>query len=400
VRLQPNSAEARYIIAKLHQARGADLTYRQDLNRALELNPDLVRVRVELAQALVAGGDAKAALDLLDRVPAPQQQLTPVLVQRNWALWGLGDMAGMRRGIDQGLSRERSGDLLLQDGLWKLRANNFSGALSVLEEALKINPADVKALSLLNQAYLMRKQNAIALQKVEEYAARQPNSAPVQEFLGQLFMVSGDRRRARAAFEAALAADPKFVRANYSLIQTDLLDDKLDDAQRKLEAVLAGDQTNTLARQWLANTHMLKGNQAAAVEQFRRVVAAQPDNAEALNNLAYLLAEGGDLSEALKYAQKAKELAPNNAAYSDTLGWVLYRQGLYPLAVQELQRANAKSGEPVSKYHLAMAYAKTGDIERGQVLLQTALKQNPNLAEAKLAKEMLGPSQPQRDKAR
>ena len=33
----------------------------------------------------------------------------------------------MRKGIDVGLARERSTDLLLQDDLWKLSIGNFSG---------------------------------------------------------------------------------------------------------------------------------------------------------------------------------------------------------------------------------------------------------------------------------
>ncbi len=87
----------------------------------------------------------------MNAAPADQKQLAPVIVERNWALWAAGDMAEMRKGIDQGLSRGRSADLLLQDGLWKLKSGNPSGARASFEEALKINPADVRALSALNR---------------------------------------------------------------------------------------------------------------------------------------------------------------------------------------------------------------------------------------------------------
>jgi hypothetical protein len=36
-----------------------------------------------------------------------------------------------------------------------------------------------------------------------------------------------------------------------------------------------------------------------------------------------------------------------------------------------------------------MAYAKSGDVRRGRAILDAALKQNPNLPEAKTALEML-----------
>lgn len=390
LRLQPNSADVYYVMAKLHQARGRDLTYRQDLAKSLQMNPYRLPVRVELSEALVLANSARTALDVLNQTPESQKQSIPVLVQRNWALWALGDMAAMRKSIDLGLSLQKTTDLLLQDGLWKLRTGNFTGARAAAEAALGIDPSDLRALRTLNVAYASQKQNSIAVQKIKEYAVRQPKSAPVQDFLGVLLLTNGDRQQARSAFEAAHTADPQFVKANLSLVQTDVIDGKFDDAQRRLESVIASDAANTTARLWLGHIQTMKGNQKGALEQYRQVVASEPNNAQALNNLAYLMAEVGQQpSEALKYAQKAKELVPDSPEYSDTLGWILYRQGLYPLAVQELERAAAKKGEPASKYHLAMAYAKAGDLRRGRATLETALKENPNLAEAKVAQEML-----------
>jgi Tfp pilus assembly protein PilF len=357
----------------------------------LQLNPSLLAVRVEAAQDFITHQDAKGALSLLNETPEFQKQLLPVLAQRNWALWATGDLAEMRKGIDLGLLHGRTAEFLLQDGVWKLRAGKFSEARAAVEEALKINPADVRALSTLNDTYAAQKQNAVALQKVKEYAVRQPKSAAVQAFLGMLLVKNGDSQGARAAFNLAKVADPKFVSADLSLIQMDVTDGKLDDAERRLRSILAEQGSNTLARLWLGNLYATKGNNKAALEEFRRVVAADPRNAEGLNNYAYLLAEvGNEPEEALKYAQKAKELAPENPRYSDTLGWALYRKGLYPMAIRELERATAENGEPVFKYHLAMAYAKVGDLDRGRAVLRNGLKQDPNLAEAKLAQEMLG----------
>jgi tetratricopeptide (TPR) repeat protein len=390
IRLNPDSAQAHYVMAKFHQRRGENLTYRQELMKALELDAGLAAVRVEAAQNLVTSGDAKAALTLLDQAPSAQKTLTPMLVARNWALWALSDLGEMRKGIDLGLSRGPSTDLLLQDGIWKLRVGKFPAARGSLEQALNIDPGDVRALGALNQAYRAEKQDATALQKVKEYASREPRSAPVQEFLGVLLTASGDRQQARAAFDAAKAADPKFVRADLSLVQLDVADGKTDDAQHRLEAILSVDHSNTTARLWLGNVETTKGNQKAALEDFREVVAADPNNAQGLNNYAYLLAESGSqLIEALKYAQKAKEISPGEAEYSDTLGWILYRQGIYPMAVSELERAAAKRSNAIWQYHLAMAYAKVGELDRGRTALKAAQKLNPNMPEAKMAADVL-----------
>jgi Tfp pilus assembly protein PilF len=293
----------------------------------------------------------------------------------------------MRKGIDLGLARERSVDLLIQDGVWKLRAGDPAHARASIEEALKINPTDVRALAALNQTYLAEKgASALALQKVKEYAAHLPKSAPVQDFLGMMLMGQGDRVEARAAFTAAKTADSRFVRSDMSLVQIDVLESKFEDARKRLDAVLAADSGNNTARLWLGNIEEILGHHNAALDHFRKAVENNPGNAQASNNLAYMLTEyGNQPDEALKYAEKAVQLAPTHAAYSDTMGWILYRKGLYTQAIGYLERANSDAADVVWKYHLAMAYAKAGNAARGRATLQAALKLNPNVPEAKIA---------------
>ena len=387
---QPASPEVHYILGKLYQARGETLRFQQELTKALELNPFATQVRLELAHALSQARTAQAALDILDAEPTSEKDSLTFLAARNWALWAKGDMAQFRRGIDQGLSREKSTEFLLQDGMWKLHSGNAAGARKSLEEALKIDPRDVRALSALHESYQMQKQTAMAVEKIKEYAAQEPKSAPVQEFLGTILLARGNTTGARSAFEAAKAADTDSRKDGLSLIQVDLVEGKLDHAQRQLQTFVSNNPGDVTAHLWLANVEVTKGNYKTAVEQYRAVVAAEPDNAEALNNLAYGLAEyGGNPNEALKFAQKAKEIAPNSPEYSDTLGWILYRQGLYPSAVREIERATAKGGNAVWEYHLAMAYAKAGEDCRASAVLQSALKRNPRLPEAKLAHEVV-----------
>ena len=76
--------------------------------------------------------------------------------------------------------------------------------------------------------------------------------------------------------------------------------------------------------------------------------------------------------------------------YADTLGWILYQKGLYRNALTYLELAAAPSkGRAISKYHLAMAYAKAGQIEKSKATLQAALEQDPKLPEARLAQELV-----------
>jgi tetratricopeptide (TPR) repeat protein len=238
LRLEPSAPEVHYVLARLYQARGEAGEYRQELIRTLELNRYLLPVRLELIHSQLASSP-QAAMAILNEAPKSQQESAPFLVERNWIFWTLGDMASMRKGIDQGLAHFRSADLLIQDGLWKLRSGDADHARASLEEALKINPTDLRGVQALSQTYISQKNMGLALQKLKEYAVRQPKSAPIQNYLGILLLVNGDQSGARAAFSAAKLADPKSVDADLHLVWLDVGDHNLEQAKKRLEAIIS-----------------------------------------------------------------------------------------------------------------------------------------------------------------
>lgn len=390
LRIERNSFRVHYKLAKLHQYRGELQSYRDQLSETLRLNPALESVRIELAQRLVADKDPRAALQVLDAASEAQKNSESMLVARNWVLWSLGDMEQMRKGIDVGLSRQKSVDLLVQDAAWKLRQHHPDTSLAAAEQALSMDPSSLRALNILNEDYKAEGKVAVAVQKVGEYAARAPNSAPVQNFYGNLLLYQRRIPEARSAFLKAKTADPRFVDADLSLAKADALDGKIGDARKTVQTVISADAGNIGARMLLANLDEITGDNNAAIELYRKVLDDDPDNARALNNLAYLLAQyGNQPDEALKYAQSAVELDPNAPGYCDTLGWIFYRKALYSEAIQYLKRATSQNGDVVWKYHLAMAYAKAGKQAQGKVVLDEALKQNPNVPEAAAARQVV-----------
>src|SRR5262249_14281050 len=93
--------------------------------------------------------------------------------------------------------------------------------------------------------------------------------------------------------------------------------------------------------------------------------------------------------EGLALAQRARQLDPENPDVADTIGWAFYRKGLYRSALDQLTVAAAGGGSPQVKYHLAMAYLKVGDQQKGRQVLQEALQLNPNLPEAEMARGVM-----------
>jgi tetratricopeptide (TPR) repeat protein len=284
-------------------------------------------------------------------------------------------------------------DLQVQDGLLKARDGDLLGARKSFESALAMNPANVYALEALYQSYASKGAEAEGRQKISQYVARVPASAEAQQFLGHLQLGSNHPDLARKAFNAAKAADPHFMKADFSLVQIDVAERKLDDAEARLQSILSQGGNGSVAHLWLGIIEQARGHRDPAIEHFHKSLELDSSNPETLNNLAYLLADyKNQADEALKYAQKARELAPDNADYGDTLGWILYKKGLYTMAVKELAGADAiKKRDPLVKYHLAMAYARAGNEGSGRETLAAALKLNSSLPEAKMATDLIGP---------
>jgi Tfp pilus assembly protein PilF len=256
---------------------------------------------------------------------------------------------------------------------------------------LKQDPDSIRALKATALIYSAQNQPKQASTFLIEYLG-QTKSAAAAQFVGQWLWSAGDHAQARAAFTRAKSLDPGYLPADLELARADLADGKIHEAHSALSRVVAADGTNFRALMLLADVESGTNNVELAIAHYRKALELKPDNGAVLNNLAYLLADKTDqTAEALKYAQQAVEAMPEDVDTMGTLGWALYRNGLYQQAQQQLQRASSKDTRPadpnavIRKYHLAMAYLKVGERQKGLTTLSEALHQNPNLPEAMLA---------------
>jgi Tfp pilus assembly protein PilF len=363
---------------------------KQELGEALRLKPDYLPARIELVELLLKTGGAQSALKLLDEVPQEQKQNAAIVLARNWALIDLGRFEEARVEVDRVLAASPIPEVILQDASLKLAKKDYAGARTAVEKVLNADPGNIRALTALMKIYAAQKDAAAAVQKVREYAARQPKSAALQQFLGQLLMETGDKAGARQAFDAARSAGLKTLAPDLQLAQLDIAEGKRDDARKRLAELLAANPRNQQAHWLTAQVDIADGKITTAIDRYRKLLDMDPNNSNVMNNLAYLLADGNQADEALKYAQMAKQLAPEDPAVEDTLGWTYYQKGMYQLAVAHLRSATGRQNSARRQYHLAMAYLKSGDPQHGREALSQALKLDPSLPESQAARQAFG----------
>jgi tetratricopeptide (TPR) repeat protein len=392
---RPNSHEAHFFQAKLHQTRNQARLYQQELREAVRLEPNFLVGRLELANALRANGDAKAALTLLEGAPPSNQRTLAFVVARNWALIQTRH-PDARKMVDAALQVSQSPELLLQDGTLKIEEKQFEAARRAYQTVLDQDPDSTRALGAIAQTYILENQRARATEVIQKHAASRPNSPEMQNLLGSWYTRTGYRTEARQAYQAALAADAKNVPARLALAQLDLADGRHDSARETLREVIAMNPNSVEALVYLAMAEEAASNYDASIAGYQKALNLEPEGPLAvisLNNLAYRLSETRNaLDEALNHAQRAKELAPENKQVDDTLGWIYYRKGIYATALEYLESAAASDTGKKSaliQYHLALCQIKGGEVANGRKTLATAKSLDPNLPEAGMADQLL-----------
>jgi putative PEP-CTERM system TPR-repeat lipoprotein len=379
-------------LAALSERRGDRQGSEKLLEQSIAADPSAVRSRLLLAQIALAAGDAKRAQSLIGQ-----------------AVGVAPDRAGV---LNAG------GEILLRGGLPDQALADFNDAVSAGSPEAQINVA--RALVALGRneearhtlssladksAQKQRAQLLLIELDVREHdlgdARRRigklreeglPTYA-ADELEGKLDMVAGQYAGADKLFTASLAKQP-----SSSLVVEAYRARLASSAPHPQEVLLhwlenAPDDRGV--RMLLAEYYLNAGAGQEAIGQYERLVSgvSQPE-AVVLNNLAWLYTESGD-PRSVDTARRAYEAAPANTQVADTYGWALVRAGKTADGIAMLDKAATLDPKaPGVQYHLAAAYAGTGDKQHAAGLL-TPLLQSPDMfaeraqAEALLRKVQL-----------
>jgi Flp pilus assembly protein TadD len=134
--LHKDSAQAYYLLSKVHQGRGIASKEKRALEEVLKIDPGFLVARIDLAKTLLASQSAASALTVLDEAPDYQLNEALRVLERNWVLLALGKKEEARRGIERVLATAKLPEALLQDAAWKLDRKDYGGARKSAEEAL------------------------------------------------------------------------------------------------------------------------------------------------------------------------------------------------------------------------------------------------------------------------
>lgn len=305
------------------------------LNRAAELKPSDVSLRLRLADGFSSTGDAVQAARIYESL-----------------LPETGDDTLVRANI-----RGRLVDLYL-------RRSDPARAITQLEAITREDPANVAASYQLGGLAEEEQNHALAAESLRRVVVLRPDFEQAYYELAQAQVGLNQPAATLATLaEARQKFRPNFVGEFLSGIASGELK-KFDDALAHLnaaEAIARASEPQRLNGGFyyqLGSVYERKGDFAQAEKYLRHSLELAPDLAMAQNYLGYMWADRGtNLDEARQLIEQAVKAEPKSFAYLDSLGWVLFKLHQPEAALPQILKAIELSPAPD-----ATLYEHLGDV--------------------------------------
>ncbi|MDP1929316.1 MAG: PEP-CTERM system TPR-repeat protein PrsT [Thiobacillus sp.] len=386
LKAEPRHLNAMLALADLAQRNQDEKTYVVWLEKAATIHPQALQPRIALARHLLAKGDKNKALAVAREAVNAQPDNPAALDLLGTTQLALEDTPNALNSYRKLVERQ-PGQVTprIKLATAQIVAKDLASARKTLQDALRIQPDFLDAQAMLVGIDIQGARLDDALKRARQVQQQKPTHPAG-------YILEGDAAYARKDYSAALAA---FERAHALAPSGTLLTRQLkvlsamqrpEEGEKRLTAWLSSHPTDASSRAALAESLLKRKQFTAASKQYLLLNASNPNNLLILNNLAWTLFETGD-KRAAAVAEQALKLAPGNPAVMDTLGWILVRQQQAARGIKLLQQALTQSPDAAEiQYHLAAAYAQSGDGIRARSELERLLANGlafPQEAEAR-----------------
>ena len=327
LRDQPFHADANHNIGVLATQRGQQAAGLPYLKTALALNPGQIQYALSYAQALVATGQAKEALDILQA--ATRRGLDSPAVR------------ALRQEIEAATQKGEAPAAEVDQLLALFNAGRYADLEDLARSLIARYPDFGFAWKALSSSLQLQGKEALAaLQKAAELL---PDDADAHNNLGYVLNAIGQCDDAVASYRRALAIKPDYaeVHSNLSIAQQAL--GRLDEAVFSCRRALEFKPDYAEAHYNLGNSLQALGRFDDAVVSYRRALEITPNYPGAHGNLGNALRSLGQIDDAVASYRQALETKPDYAEVWNNLGVALQALGQIDDSLSSYRRALAIS---------------------------------------------------------
>ena len=293
-------------------------------------------------------------------------------------------------------------EALVRSGQGALQAGDGARAAADFEKARQMAPGNLEA----NRGLLLTYLEAGRLRDAEavgtDAAARWPQDAQIQHWLGLVYFKSGRNQQALAALERSGKLDGEHFDIHFDTSLVLLEMKQYPAAAEELEGAIRLKPSDAIAHVLLGRAYQNSNRTVQAIEQFQSALRLDPnvplgyyhlgfayasvgrnveaiaeyekevvrsaDNPNVRYELGHCLLETGDWKTAILHLKKASELNPQSADAAYDLGKALLLEGDATGAMAALRRSIALNpNDPSPHYQLARALEKTGNPDEAKL---------------------------------
>jgi tetratricopeptide (TPR) repeat protein len=280
--------------------KGQNAQAMEELQRALELNPQDARIYNYMGVALAASGKpAEAMVQYQKALTLDPQYAEPE--------------ANM--------------------GLLLVRESKLEEALHHFEKALQYNPQEMKFHSNLAATLAGLGRTEEAMVHCQFVLSHNPEDMEANSNMGIALARSGQAAKAIPYFEKALSINPKSVETHAALGFALMEVGRGEEAIGHFEKAAEGNTESVELQRALGRLLAESGRFEQAIPHFEKAVQLMPQSAELHYNLGKLLAMKKEFNQAIPHFEKAVELAPQFTEGPYTLATAYAAVGRLPEAL-------------------------------------------------------------------
>lgn len=212
-------------------------------------------------------------------------------------------------------------------GYSALRSNHFECAEAAFAHVLTTQPRHREAFDGLCDVLLRQQKIAQVMSLIREALEVEPTHEPLHQRLTQALMMAGDLDAARAGVEEWLAIAPGSGSAMWRMTEIEDRARRHDQAAAWCRAMIEAEPTNLVLRSRLIHFLILADDLAAAREEALAALNIDACNLTVLQQLSEIAARARDWSDAVGWLRKTTEIAPADAHLRGRLSQLLVHWG-------------------------------------------------------------------------
>jgi len=274
---------------------------------------------------------------------------------------------------------------------------NYAVAVQYCDKMVQLRP-DIRSYSRVSYLRQIHGDNAGAIEAMKMAVEAGLPGAESTEWarvvLGDLLLMTGDINNATICYETALGLRKNYPYAEAGLGRLEKTKKNYAEAIKHTENAI-NTLTDVAFVNQLAEIYALKGDNEKAEEIYEDVVdllekgEKEQNKEDALvkhngsRELASAYSHTNELGKALKNAQEDLALRPLNNDANELIAWIYYLDGDYTNAKMHADKMlSTNTKNPTTLYKAGLIYTKSGDTEKGKMLIAEAKEINVSISES------------------